>query len=191
MITKGEQPRKRLEDPLFVPTPDRIARNAAFQKVLNYIYKNIDSSSKLLWAADNSIRGKPRRSQSDKSESNWKAETNACLGYGELTKVTASLICPGSYDQYPRYIPKLKLLYKIETWAWGEASLRCIRVWSESKLYLFGYRVWVWEASVPRSDSGGVSSTWDRSSAGSSGVLYRLLLWVSDVLVGNNEWSAC
>lgn len=51
----------------------------------------IDSSSKLLWAADNSIRGKPRRSQTDKTESNWKQETNACLGYGELTKVKLTL----------------------------------------------------------------------------------------------------
>lgn len=80
------QGRKRLEPPSFPATPQRVADNAAYQKVLAHVYKNIDSSSKLLWAADNSIRGKPRRSQSDKNDSNWKSQTNACLGYGELTK---------------------------------------------------------------------------------------------------------
>ena len=58
-------------------------------KELSILYKKIDKKSSLYWAHD-SIFQKKLRSMDDQQNVMWRKNTNAQIGYGEVTK--ASLI---------------------------------------------------------------------------------------------------
>jgi hypothetical protein len=55
-------------------------------KELSIIYKKIDKLSSLYWAHD-SIFQKKLRSMDDQQNTEWRKNTNAQIGYGEVTIV--------------------------------------------------------------------------------------------------------
>ncbi len=60
-------------------------RNKAFDADLRVVYKNIDKISSIMWGQSSLIETK-LRSADDRANDMWKKETNAQIGYGEITK---------------------------------------------------------------------------------------------------------
>ncbi len=60
-----------------------------FKKRLNYLYKQLDSKSSLLWSHENSLHVKGTRSKAgeDDLELKWKNKETTQIGYGEISKV--------------------------------------------------------------------------------------------------------
>lgn len=72
-------------------------QNAIFEKEIKLVYAEIDKNSELLWIARNdsefirygsSIGERTRTRQNDKTddEPGWEQDSNASLGYGEITR---------------------------------------------------------------------------------------------------------
>jgi hypothetical protein len=55
-------------------------------KELSIIYRKIDKQSSLYWAHDSMFQ-KKLRSMDDQQNTEWRKNTNAQIGYGEVTKV--------------------------------------------------------------------------------------------------------
>ena len=71
-----------------------------FEKELKMVYSEVDKNSDLLWSARSNqefIRfGGQRTRRNAKTEDEapkWDRETNATFGYGEITRVSITIVC--------------------------------------------------------------------------------------------------
>jgi len=88
-----------------LPQPQNISqeeRNLEFTKTLKLVYNDMNQFSDLLWSAQDaneifrkrSTRKKELRSDAaiDDDTKNWKEESNASIGYGEITRVSKLIV---------------------------------------------------------------------------------------------------
>lgn len=67
---------------------DPEVQNQLCHKELKYVYQKIDKESSLLWSQDNRLvlPNSRRKTEKKEEDSEWKNQTNAQVGYGEITK---------------------------------------------------------------------------------------------------------